>query len=165
MNDPFAPEAASVLRRLGEARPEPPHDLWARIETAHAKRVAGRRRHRLISGSVLGVALIGVIAFAGLRPSSVMPNRGGDVDWQARAQALELQLQALRGERGAATAAVAAYEADPAAIELDDIDHRLQVAYENGMYTNELVPLWKRRSELLDTLIAARKQGLKLTRI
>ncbi len=76
-----------------------------------------------------------------------------------------MQLQALQQARNTPAAIAAAETSDPATLELEDIDHRLQAAYEHGVYTNELVPLWKRRSELLAALITARKEGLKLTRI
>lgn len=111
------------------------------------------------------MALIGFVSFSSLHPPSGTPERNADIDWQARAQALELQLQTLEHRRDTSAATLAANDVGPAAVELEDIDHRLQAAYERGSYTNELVPLWKRRSELLDTLITARKQGLKLTRI
>lgn len=165
MTGPASPETASILRRVAEVRTEPPADLWSRIEMAHAKRTSRRRLRRLAGGSVLCAALIGFISFSSLHLPSSAPGPRTDVDWQARAQALELQLQALENSRGLSAATLAANDADPATVELEDIDHRLQAAYEHGLYTNELVPLWKRRSELLDTLITARKQGLKLTRI
>ena len=76
-----------------------------------------------------------------------------------------MQLQALQQTGSTPVAMTVADTSDPAAIELEDIDYRLQAAYEHGVYSNELVPLWKRRSELLATLITARKEGLKLTRI
>ena len=165
MTDPTSPATTSILRRIAEVQTEPPAGLWSRIETTHAKRTARRRRRRLAGGSVLAAALIGIVSFSSLHSPSSMPGHGADVDWQARAQALELQLQTMEHGRDAPAVALAANDTDPATVELEDIDHRLQAAYERGVYTNELVPLWKRRSELLDTLITARKQGLKLTRI
>jgi len=119
----------------------------------------------LVAGSAVCAALLASAALVGLHVPADALNRGTQIDWQARAQALELQLQALRHERDSSDAMTTATAPDPAAIELESIDHRLQAAYEHGAYANELVPLWKRRSELLDTLIVARKEGLKLTRI
>ena len=58
-----------------------------------------------------------------------------------------------------------AHGTGPATSELAEIDRRLQAAYEHRTYADQLVPLWKRRSELLDALIAARKERLTLTRI
>ena len=164
MHETPSPESLSLLRRIADARPEPSADLWTRIEAAHTTRVRRRRLHRLVAGGTLGIAVIAAAALALHLPAGNW-NRSADIDWQARAQALELQLQALQPIGNAPVAMTVADPSDPAAIELEDIDHRLQAAYEHGVYTNELVPLWKRRSELLATLITARKEGLKLARI
>lgn len=161
MTEASSPEATALLRRIADARPQPSADLWTRIAAAHMQRAAHRRRRRFAAGGVLCATLVGAIALGGLRLPSVAPNRSADIDWQARAQALESRFRSLQRERGAATVT----DADPAAIELDDVDQRLRGAYERGAYAGELAPLWKRRSELLDTLITARKEGLKLTRI
>lgn len=162
LTDISTPESQLALRRIAEARPEPSADLWMRIEAAHATRTRRRRRQRLVVGSAAGAVLFAAVALVGVHSLPTGSNRGSEIDWQARAQALELQLQALQQERASSTVA---YASDPAAVELEDVDHRLQAAYERGAYSNELVPLWKRRSELLATLITARKEGLKLTRI
>lgn len=158
-------ESLAVLRRLADAHPEPSADLWTRIEAAHATRTRRRRLHRLVAGGAAGAVLFASVALVGVHSLSKAPNRGAEIDWQARAQALEVQLQALRQGRDASAAIAATNASDPATVELEEVDHRLQAAYEHGAYSNELVPLWKRRSELLDTLITARKEGLKLTRI
>lgn len=155
----------AILHAIADMQLQPPGDLWARIQAAHATRVRRRRLHRLAAGGILGAALIGAVALGGLRSPSISPNHAADIDWQARAQALELQLQELEHVRGVPVAAVAAHDADPATAELADVDRRLQTAYEHGRYGKELVPLWKRRSELLDALIVARKEGLTLTSI
>ena len=165
MNDTPSPESVSLLHRIADARPEPSADLWTRIEAAHTTRVRRRRLHRLVAGTAVSVAVIASVALVGLHLPAGSLNRSADIDWQARAQALEVQLQTLQQTGNAPVAMTVADTSDPAAIELEDIDHRLQAAYEHGVYTNELVPLWKRRSELLATLITARKEGLKLTRI
>ena len=165
MNHEAQPETASILQRIADAQPEPPADLWQRIEAAQGRRVRRRRQQRFAACGMLGVALVGAFLLRGTFPSSAAPERGAEIDWQARAQALELQLLAVERENGAPVAATVAFDADPATSELAEIDRRLQSAYERKMYTNQLAPLWKRRSELLDALIAARKEGLTLTRI
>jgi len=78
------------------------------------------------------------------------------VDWQARAQALEVQLNAVaaRNDNNGVVDA-----------ELARIDAALQSAYDRGAATNELVPLWKQRSDLLGALLTARQQQVTLTRI
>ena len=158
-------QTSALLRTITNMESEPPVDLWSRIEAAHGTRVRRRRLRRFLAGGMFSAALVGAVALGGLRVASQMPNGSASIDWQARAQALELQLQALERDHGAVGRTVARYDAGPAATELADIDRRLQAAYEHGKYTNELVPLWKRRSELLDTLIAARREGLTLTSI
>lgn len=159
-NDFPTADASATLHRIAAAKMEPSADLWPRIEAAHALRV--RRRQRFAASGIFGAALLAAIVAGGLHPRLNISNPATDIDWQARAQALELQLHAL--ERGGA-AAIVARDADPAAAELADIDHRLQAAYERKMYPDELASLWKRRSELLDTMITARRQGLSVTRI
>jgi hypothetical protein len=159
------PRVASILSDIASTRAEPPADLWARIGKAHVTRVRRRRLRRIAIGGVLGVALVGAIVVTEpLLPKNVVNKNG--TDWQARAQALELQLHTLESGSGkTATSADVAYRGDPAESELADIDGRLQTAYEHGGNNNELLPLWKRRSELLDTLIKARREGLTLTSI
>ena len=49
--------------------------------------------------------------------------------------------------------------------ELARVDRALQAAYDHGARKNELLPLWKQRSELLSLLLAVRQQQLALTRI
>jgi hypothetical protein len=143
---------------------EPPGDLWARIADAHAQRLARRTRLRYAGRSAMAAMLTCALIYAALY---VRPNaqRNETVDWQARAQALELQL----GTLDHSPTALAATDVGDVESELAQVDRLLQTAYERssngGEYTNELVPLWKRRSELLNTLIVARKQGLALTRI
>lgn len=157
-------QKTAILRAIADASTSPPGDLWTRIEAAHSVRVRRRRQHRFAAGSVISAVLVGAVALGGLHMPAATSNRtAADIDWQARAQALELQLQGL--ERGEPAATPAAYAANPAATELADVDRQLQAAYEHGKYTNKLVPLWKRRTELLDALIAARKEGLTLTSI
>jgi hypothetical protein len=151
----------TILQRIDNAQPQPPADLWARIEAAHDVRNRRRRRRRLAAGGMFCIALAGVVALRSLHAPSATP----EIDWQARAQALELQLLALERESRNPAATSAAFDADPATSELAETDRRLQAAYEHKNPVSQLVPLWKRRSELLDALIAARREGLTLTRI
>jgi hypothetical protein len=81
------------------------------------------------------------------------------IDWHARAQALELQLDALP----------LPVSADPAThlteSELARVDRHLQSAYDRGAQASEISPLWRRRSELLNVLLAVRRQKILSTRI
>ena len=131
--------------------------LWSRISATHARRVSRRRWQRLGLGTALTVA----IASAALFYPHHAAREQEHIDWQARAQALELQLAVLQSEH----AAVASAGADDITAELDAVDQRLRSAYESGPPTVDVSPLWQRRSELLDTLLAARKQGIALTHI
>jgi len=131
--------------------------LWSRISVAHTRRVSRRRWQRLGVCAALAVAIASV-ALVYPRHAQHEAER---IDWQARAQALELQLAMLQSEH----AAVVSIGADDIASELDTVDQRLRTAYEKGPPTEDVSPLWQRRSELLDTLLAARKQGLALTHI
>jgi hypothetical protein len=144
----------AVLRTI-----QPPGDLWARIESAHAYRSHRRRLQRMLGAGFFMVLLICGTAM-GTRWYLSAGSHGGEVDWQARAQALELQLQALESPRDTTSVGVGQVES-----ELAQVDRSLQSAYDRGTYTNELIPLWKRRSELLDTLLVARRQRLALTSI
>jgi len=144
--------------RLGELPiAEPSPDLWGRITHAHqvALRRARRRRLALWSGSAIALvaALVGASALRAPR------NPGGEVDWQARAQALELQLReaATAGRPGALPAE--AYS------ELVRVDRALQAAYDEGAEHPRVTALWKRRSELLNTLLQARRENVEITRI
>ena len=143
----------AIVRRLPAA--ETAHvsaDLWPRIAAAHQERQRRRRVQRL-AGVSLAVAAVLTLAVTGpmwlTRPTAV-------VDWQARAQALEIQLNALAA-RGDANGMVDA--------ELVRIDAALQSAYDRGAPANELIPLWKQRSDLLSALLSARQQQVTLTRI
>jgi hypothetical protein len=134
---------------------EPSADLWSRIEHAHLSRRQRRRRWRFAGASIAIIAGLAVFISA-----SRLPETTG-TDWQARAQALEMQLHAR---------ALAADGTDnPLALdtesELARVDGALQTAYDHGATKGELVPLWKQRSELLSALLAARRQSLSVTRI
>ena len=142
-----------IVQRLPHA--ETAHvgaDLWPRIAAAHLQRQRRRRVRRLAGG---GLAAAAVFALALAVPAWLMKPVAA-VDWQARAQALEIQLNALAAH-GDYSGAVDG--------ELARIDAALQSAYDRGAAKNELVPLWKQRSDLLGALLSARRQQVTLTRI
>jgi hypothetical protein len=146
------------LRDLADTSAEPmilppSADLWARIAAAH---VARKRRRTL--RSIVGVGSAAVLLMAAATVDIVKTREPAAVDWQARAQALELQLNE----------AIAFRNAPPSGDteeELERVDFELQSAYDRGANKKELVPLWKQRSELLSVLLAVRQQQLALTRI
>jgi hypothetical protein len=151
-------EHAGHHLRLGELPiAEPSADLWPRIADAYR---AGMRRARMRRLAVLcgtGVAVIGVLV--GATTWRTRPAPVADVDWQARAQALELRLHTLE-----TTQHRASLPAD-ALSELARVDGALQAAYDDGAERMRLNALWKRRSELLSTLLQAREQNVEITRI
>ena len=129
-------------------------DLWPRIAAAHLARRRTRRIRRVAAGGIVLTLLISAAVFFGL-PS---PHESPTVDWQARAQALEIQLN----EAAAQTKTPSTSDTEA---ELARVDRALQAAYDHGARKNELLPLWKQRSELLSLLLAVRQQQLALTRI
>lgn len=131
----------------------PSADLWSRIEIAHLARRRRRSLRRIVGAGSAAVLLIAAIAtgvFKLREPAAV--------DWQARAQALELQLNDAIAQRNELPSGGTEEE-------LERVDLALQAAYDRGASKTELVPLWKQRSELLSVLLAARQQQLALTRI
>ena len=147
--------------RLGELPAgEPSPDLWQRIADTHAGRVRRTRMRRGIIGSCLAVmALVAVL----LGPNWLAPSvTEREVDWQARAQALELQLHALQDATGARAYTAGALDAQS---EIARIDDALQTAYDTGAEKNQRDLLWKRRSELLGTLISVRQRHVEISRI
>jgi len=146
------------LRELPVGEPSP--DLWQRIAATHAGRVRRARVRRAIVGSSLAaVVLIAIlVAPKWLAPSATER----DVDWQARAQALELQLRALRDNSGAHADSAGALEAQS---EIARVDDALQAAYDTGAERDQLELLWKRRSELLGALISVRQRHVEISRI
>jgi hypothetical protein len=125
-----------IVQRLPNA--EPAHvgaDLWPHIAATHLARQRRRRVLRLTGAGFGAMAL-----FAAMLSAPTWLARRAPVDWQARAQALEIQLNALAA-RGDANGLVDA--------ELVRIDAALQAAYDRGAPANEVTPLWKQRSELL----------------
>lgn len=143
-----------IARRLrdDEALPAMPAELWPRIVAAHRQRArqARQRRFGAAAAFVLVAAVAAVVRFGGERAAE-------PVDWQARAQALELQL------RAAEVAPVAA--GAPAFGELARVDAALQAAYDDGAEAKRIEALWKRRSELLDVLLRVRRENIEISRI
>ena len=146
----------ALAQRLATApMSEPAPDLWSRIERAHLSRRQHRRRLRFAGASLTVIAGVAVFLAASRLPETA------STDWQARAQALEMQLH---------TRALSIADIDnPLSLdtesELARVDGALQTAYDHGATKGELVPLWKQRSELLSALLAARRQSLSVTRI
>jgi len=142
-----------IVQRLPSA--ETTHvgaDLWPRIAQAHRLRQQRRRMQRWAGGGLAAAALLALAVLGPVWLAKPTPA----IDWQARAQALEIQLNALAA-RGDANGTVDA--------ELVRIDAALQAAYDRSAPANELTPLWKQRSDLLGTLLSARQQQVRLTRI
>jgi hypothetical protein len=146
------------LRELPVGEPSP--DLWQRIADTHAGRMRRARMRRGIIGSSLAALLLiaVVVAPKWLEPSAMER----EVDWQARAQALEMQLRALRDSSGAHSDNAGALEAQSEIARLDDA---LQAAYDTGAARDQLELLWKRRSELLGALISVRQRHVEISRI
>jgi hypothetical protein len=139
---------------------EPSPDLWQRIANTHSGRVRRARVRRGIIGSSLVVMLLlAVLVVPKWFAPSAMER---DVDWQARAQALELQLRALRDSAGAHADNAGALEAQA---EIARVDDALQAAYDTGAEKDQLELLWKRRSELLGALISVRQRHVEISRI
>jgi hypothetical protein len=147
---------------------EPSADLWSRIATAHMVRRSRRRQRKFLGGSVAALAGFAAIFFALQTPNAA------DTDWQARAQALEIQLHVqsehMRLENAQSEQAQSEIAANnPVALdaesELARLDSALQAAYDRGAQKSELVPLWKQRSKLLTTLLDARRQTATVTLI
>ena len=139
----------SELARGLEAGAEAAPDLWPRILVAHTQR---RRRLRVRVASVLLAGMTGTAVLF------MLPASAPGTDWQARAQALEIELRAYPTDMVDA-------DAREARSGLQRIDSALQAAYDRGARANELAPLWKERSELLSTLLAVRQQSAAITRI
>jgi hypothetical protein len=150
------------LGRLPVMEPSP--DLWERI--AAAQRTRARRRRRLRHAATLCAALVGVLVlFASADRFGAFDEHDSAtaIDWQARAQALELQLRALR------TGASPQQGSDALATDLQNelalVDAALQTAYDDGATHDRVDALWKRRSELLSVLLAARRHDIRISRI
>jgi len=138
---------------------EPSAELWQKIAGAQQRRMRRARLRRMVlwcgsSFVVLAALIVGADGWFGRTQSSL------DVDWQARAQALELQLRAL--DAGASARAGTAVDAQN---ELALVDVALQSAYDEGAEQQRVRALWKRRSELLSALVNARRQNMEISRI
>lgn len=135
-----------LAARLPARAVEPlPPDLWPRIAAAH---VARRRQRRMTTGGVALAVIAAVVVSAFAWRHTAMPV----TDWQARAQALELQLDALP------LPATSAPMARLAESEIANLDASLQAAYDRGAARGDIEPLWQRRCELLDALLSVRQQ-------
>ena len=133
----------------------PSADLWPRIAAAHLQRRRQRSRRRLLAG---GCAIV-LLATLALTVNFWRHAAAPAIDWQARAQALELQLDAMP------TPAASDPLAQLAESELAHLDGSLQAAYDRGAAPRDLDPLWQRRSELLDALLSVRRQQVLPSRI
>lgn len=148
------------LGRLPVVDPAP--DLWQRIAAAQQQRMRRAQRHRRFAfggGASIAVAVLAAIGF--WHAAEYAAPRDA-VDWQARAQALEMQLRALSASRPAGAAAVLVATTQN---ELVLVDAALQAAYDNGGDRERIDPLWKRRSELLGALLQARSKDVEISRI
>jgi len=132
---------------------EPSPELWPRIAAARQLII---RRRRLRRGLGITGALVLLVLLASPAWQSLSRDAGG-VDWQARAQALELELHALTPTTGAADVAVMQ-------LEIANLDRALQSAYDEGNDEAQRVLLWKKRSELLGALLEARRHHLQVSR-
>lgn len=151
-----------TFRDIAAHLPTPPTfvpsaDLWPRIAAAHSARRQRRRLQRVGAG----VAIVLIAAVAILLPMAAQKN-AASIDWQARAQALEIELNALTKLHMNGESSAVAFDAEA---ELSNVDGALQSAYDRGAQKEELAQLWKKRSELLGVLLAAHQQQLTLTRI
>jgi hypothetical protein len=134
-----------------------PPELWSRITIAHRTR-SRRRRALQVLGSASVVLVMAAIAVGMQAWRAHDPASQARINWQARAQALELQLDTLPLPPSDASAAVQTQS------ELARVDGYLQAAYDRGGAADEIGPLWQRRSELLDALLALRRQQNSSTR-
>ena len=138
------------LEFLPAAPPEPSPDLWQRIERAHTARRTRRLRLRIGAAATFACAAFGTYL---LLPA-------GAPDWQARSQALEIELRNLPARPDTENAASLETES-----QLAQLDTALQAAYDRGATPKELIALWKQRSELLSTLLTVRQVAVAVTRI
>jgi hypothetical protein len=150
-----------TFRDIAAHLPTPPTfvpaaDLWPRIAAAYNARRQRRRMQRV--GAAVAIMVIAV-ALVVLPVAS--PKTAASIDWQARAQALEIELNALARLHANGESAVA-FDVEA---ELANVDGALQSAYDRGAQKEELAQLWKKRSAILSVLLAARQQQLTLTRI
>ena len=148
-----APEA---LRRRLAALPEfdPPAWLDARVEATLARPVQRRGRWLLPLATAAGAAGAALLAWRAPAPDAAV-----DAAWIARSRGLESELARVRMASDAPGNALA-LEA-----ELARIDRALQAAYDRGAAAPELAPLWQRRTDTLDSLVAAYRHRDGVVRI
>lgn len=139
----------------------PSAELWPRIAAAHRQRVR-RARARRVAVWCAGCGFVLAALIGGTNGWFEAVQSSADVDWQARAQALEMQLRVLNSAASPRVDAMAGFEAQD---ELVLIDAALQAAYDEGAAHERVNALWKRRSELLDTLVNARRHNMEISRI
>jgi len=132
---------------------EPSAGLWPRIEAARLRELSRRRNRRV---GYLGAAIAATLAAVMLLPRPTIDRAASDPSWEREAQTLE---QEWRGLDRAAPRDLAARA------ELRLIDQELQAAYDRGAGSDELAPLWQRRSETLRGLIATYRTDYAVTRI
>ena len=142
----------------------PPDALRERIMGVLA--TSGSSRWRLPATLAAAAVLAGVLVLAP-RPEaptgSTPAPAGGDpvAASLARSRALEADLAATpRGVAAAGNAGILAAEA-----ELARVDLALQSAYDRNAPAAELEPLWRQRTDLLGTLVAAYRNPEFLVRI
>ena len=150
-----APEA---LRRRLAAMPEfdPPAWLDARVHASLARPPAPRR-----AWWPLAALAAAVVALALATPwRAPLPRDAGEQGaWVARSRGLEGELARIR-PANAAPQGAAGLEA-----ELAHIDRALQAAYDRGADARELAPLWRQRSDTLDSLVTAYRSRDAVVRI
>lgn len=127
-------------QQLPEFEPDPA--LWSRIQSSRSQLLVRRRqRNRWVAASLAAAALLCVAVVSSLQFG--LPQSEGVAVWQGRSQVLEQEWLAMSRSTP-----------DPRArAELRLIDLELQTAYDRGATADELIPLWKLRSEALRELI------------
>jgi hypothetical protein len=136
---------------------EPSADLWQRIAATQQL----RRRRRLVRFRAGAAAAAVVLGFGAWLAVSMRPGMPA-VDWQARAQALELELRAREARDGIGQRFVLSADAQ---VELVRVDAALQAAYDDGADGARVEALWKRRSELLAALLHSGGDEFTISRI
>jgi len=154
MSEPELNFDLPAVMRLGRLPViEPSADLWQRIVAAHVRRARIRRLALATAGCALAIALL-----IGTTAGPFATRRAAGVDWQARSQALELQVRALPSRQVNALAS-------DAQAQLMIVDAALQAAYDDGAGRERVNALWEQRSKLLDALLQARRQNVEISRI
>jgi len=149
------------LAELPQFDPSP--DLWERIAAAHAVRVRQRRLRVVLSFAA--AAALALVVLWRLPHDASAPGLAQSHDpaalelahLQNESQSLERELVALVPAEQPGSAATEA--------ELERVERSMQLAYDHAANTNELVPLWKQRKDLLTVLVAMRRQGVMVSSI